>query len=385
MASLPQLETVPTPALTLDPKVLRRNIAAMAERTQAAGVQHWPHTKTHKSIAIGRLQREAGAAGITVATLREAECFAAAGFHDLLVAYPPIGEFRGERLGELARMAHVRVALDGLDAVHMLDEACRRAGVRIGYLWEVECGTRRCGTPPGKETAQLVATAIAEAKQAEFAGLMAFAGFAYLSVNTAELGDAAESEARAVLDTAKSLEELGIEAPALSVGTTPTAHYLDRQRGVTEVRAGNYVFNDATQITLGIATEADCAVSVLATVVSRPDPLRVILDSGSKALAAERLSPRTEGFGLVPGFPELRVERLFEEHAILTSETPVALPVGSRVRVIPNHSCATVNLHERMLLVEGFQIVDVWPVDARGWDRYEARGVERPPSIASAG
>jgi D-serine deaminase-like pyridoxal phosphate-dependent protein len=304
---------------------------------------------------------------------------------DLLVAYPPVGEFRAERLGELARMAHVRVALDGLDAVRMLDEACRRAGVRIGYLWEVECGTLRCGTPPGKGTAQLVATAIAEAKRAEFAGLMAFAGFAYLSVNTAEIGDAAESEAKAVLDTAESLEELGIETPALSVGTTPTAHHLDRQQGVTEVRAGNYVFNDATQVTLGIATEADCAVSVLATVVSRPDPLRVILDSGSKALAAERLSPHTDGFGLVPGFPELRVERLFEEHAILKSETPVALPVGARVRVIPNHSCATVNLHERMLIVEGFEVVDVWPVDARGWDRYEARPVERPSSVASAG
>lgn len=381
----PELEAIRTPALLVDAGVLQRNIEAMAERAGRAGVEHRPHTKTHKSIAIAHLQREAGAAGMTVATLREAECLAAAGFDDLLVAYPPVGAARAERLAEIARQARVRVALDGLEAVRLLDEACRRADAWIGYLWEVECGTERCGTQPGEVTATLVDQAMGLAQHAEFAGLMAFAGHAYLTNGNEELGRVAEAEARAVLTTAEALAELGIEAPALSVGTTPTAHHLDRQRGVTEIRAGNYVFNDATQVTLGVAREDDCALSVLATVVSRPDPRRVILDCGSKALAAERLSPRTVGLGFVSGEPRLRVDRLFEEHAILTSDEPVGLPLGARLRVVPNHSCATANLHERMLIVEGEEVVDVWPIDARGWDRYEPKQPKARPSVASAG
>src|SRR5205085_7892007 len=128
------------------------------------------------------------------------------------------------------------------------------------------------------------------------------------------------------------------------------------------IRPGNYAFYDATQVLLGIAALEQCAVSVLGTVVARPDPRRVILDCGSKALAAERLSPRSVTFGLVPGHPGLRVERLYEEHAILTSDEPVTVPLGSRLRVVPNHSCATANLHSRMLVTEGSEVVDVWSV-----------------------
>jgi D-serine deaminase-like pyridoxal phosphate-dependent protein len=148
---------------------------------------------------------------------------------------------------------------------------------------------------------------------------------------------------------------------------------------VTEIRAGNYVFNDATQMTLGVAHEDDCALSVLATVVSRPDPQRVILDCGSKALANERLNPRATTLGVVRGHPELRVERLFEEQAIAVGD-PGELAIGDRVRVVPNHACAAVNLFDRMLVVEDGAVVDVWPVDARGWSgtRTEALRLAEP-------
>jgi D-serine deaminase-like pyridoxal phosphate-dependent protein len=382
MSARTELERVATPALLVDGPTVIRNAAAMAARARAAGVEHRPHTKTHKSIAIARLQRDAGAAGMTVATLREAERLAAEGFDDLLVAYPPVGPTRLERLVELADTARVRVVLDNIESVRALDGACRNARVHIGYLWEVECGTRRCGTEPGEPTAALVAQAGELATTAEYAGLMAFAGHAYLAASRDEIGEAAAAEARAVTETADALASLGIETQALSVGTTPTAHHLERQAGVTEIRAGNYVFNDATQVALEVASPSDCALAVLATVVSRPDPLRVILDCGSKALAAERLTPRTAGFGFVPGHPELTVERLFEEHAILVSETPCDLPLGARVRVIPNHSCATANLHERMLVLEDDEVVDIWTVDARGWDRYPSRPAKRRARIA---
>jgi D-serine deaminase-like pyridoxal phosphate-dependent protein len=369
--ALPRLDSVTTPAALLDGDVLRRNIDAMAAAARAAGVRHWPHTKTHKSVAIARLQTEAGAAGLTVATMREAEQLASAGFEDLLIAYPPVGAWRLERLVRLADRVRVRVVLDGLDAVRLLDESCRGARVRIGYLWEVECGTGRSGSPAGAETSRLVAQALETASTAEFAGLMAFAGHAYLATSRSELGDIAEAEAHAVLSTAEELDAARIKTPALSVGTTPTARHLERQKGVTEIRAGNYVFNDATQVALGVAPPEDCALSVVATVVARPEPRRIILDCGSKALAAERLTPRSEGFGLVVGHDELRVERLFEEHAIVVSDEPCEIPLGARLRVIPNHACATANLHERLLVVADDEVVDVWPVGARGWDPYE--------------
>ncbi len=180
---------------------------------------------------------------------------------------------------------------------------------------------------------------------------------------------AAADERDALGDTAQALAALGIETAVRSAGTTPTAHALADAGPITEIRPGNYVFYDATQVALGVVSADRCALSVLATVLARPDPRRLILDSGSKALAAERLTARSRGFGLVAGHPELTVERLYEEHAVVTSPEPIQLPLGSRLRVVPNHACTTVNLHERMLVVESGEVVDVWPVDARGWTR----------------
>jgi D-serine deaminase-like pyridoxal phosphate-dependent protein len=146
---------------------------------------------------------------------------------------------------------------------------------------------------------------------------------------------------------------------------------------ITEIRPGNYVFYDATQVALGVVPLERCALSVLATVTSRPAPGRLILDSGSKALAAERLSVLTPGFGTIEGHPGLRVERLYEEQAIVHTDEPCDLAVGARVRVIPNHACAAANLHSQMLVVEQDAIVEVWPVATREWREIET---ERRPA-----
>jgi D-serine deaminase-like pyridoxal phosphate-dependent protein len=368
VSRLPSLETVATPCLVVDGSVLRENVRAMAGRARAAGVEMRPHSKTHKSVAVASLQREQGAAGLTVATAREAECFAAAGFDDLLVAHPPVGE-RLERLVALAGDVRVRVVLDSVEVVRGLEEACRRAGVRIGYLWEVDCGVGRCGTPPGASAAELVASVAGRTRHAYFDGLMAFGGHAYAASSVDGIRAAAAEERNAVLETAEALERLDVGVRALSIGTTPTAHLLEGGAGVTEIRPGNYVFYDATQVALELVPKERCALSVLATVVSKPIPTRLILDAGSKALAAERLTPRTPGFGFVIGHEQLAVERLYEEHAIVTSAEPIPIPVGSRLRVVPNHSCATANLHEHMLVLENDQVADTWPIDARGWER----------------
>ncbi len=349
---LPDLATIPTPALLVDYPVLARNVRDMARRAREAGVAMWPHAKTHKSPRIAAMQLEHGASGITVATLGEAETMAAHGAADLLVAYPPVGAWRLERLVDLARRVRLRIVLDDLGALRALEDCCRRAGVTVGYLWEVDCGAGRLGRAPGEETADLVGRA-GSSRWTPFGGLMTFAGHVYHARSPQDVPAIAAAEAAAVVSTAGVLADRGIETAALSTGTTPTARHLGQQRGVTEIRPGNYVFHDATQVALGVAEPGQCALSVLATVVGRPDPRRIILDAGSKALAADRMTPLTPGFGFIPGHPDLLVQQLYEEHAIVHSPQPSPIGVGTRLRVVPNHACAAVNLHRRMFIVDG--------------------------------
>ncbi len=187
---------------------------------------------------------------------------------------------------------------------------------------------------------------------------------------------AARDEHESIVETVSALADRGIETAVRSVGSTPTSHAMQSGEGITEIRPGNYVFYDATQVALGVVGPERCALSVLATVSSRPAPDRLILDSGSKALAAERLSTLTPAFGMIEGHPELKVTRLYEEQAIVHSAGPCDIPVGERLRVVPNHACAAANLHSRMLVVEDGTVVDVWPVATREWREIEA---ERRP------
>jgi D-serine deaminase-like pyridoxal phosphate-dependent protein len=367
VVTLPGLDKVTTPALTVDRARLRRNVEEMAARAGSLGVSLRPHAKTHKSPAIAALQRDHGAAGLTVATASEAESFAEHGHEDLLVTTAPVGEWRLERILALAQRVRVRVTVDDAEVVAGLERACRRAGVQVGYLWEVDCGVGRFGTPPGPATADLVARAAGSTRHCTFDGLLTFAGHAYAATDRDGLVRAARDEREAILRTAGELRARGVEVPVRSIGSTPTSHFMESGEGITEIRPGNYVFYDATQVALGIVGRERCALSVLATVVSRPAPDRLILDSGSKALAAERLNALTSGFGMVEGHPELRIERLYEEQAIVRSDGPCAIPVGARVRVVPNHACAAANLHAEMLVVDDDAVVDVWPVEARGW------------------
>jgi D-serine deaminase-like pyridoxal phosphate-dependent protein len=366
VSALPKLEEVDTPALVVEGPKLLENVERMALRAREAGVGLWPHSKTHKSRAIAALQREHGIAGLTAATTREAEVFVAGGIEDILVAYPPVGH-RLPRIVELSKKARIRVVLDDAGTAAALDDACRDAGTRIGYLWEVDCGAGRIGNEPGTAAASLIAPVADRTRHAVFAGVMSFAGHAYAAESQEKIGDVAEAEGRAVLETAAALANAGIEAQDLSVGTTPTTHQLEREGAVTEIRPGNYVFYDATQVALGVVPVERCALTVLGTVVARPSPTRLILDTGMKALSGEVLSPSTRGFGLVLGRPELFVARLYEEHAIVHSEEPIDVAVGERLRVVPNHACTCVNLHDRMLVVEDGAVADVWSVDARGW------------------
>jgi D-serine deaminase-like pyridoxal phosphate-dependent protein len=372
VVALPELDEVVTPALIVDRDRLLGNIREMAERARSLAVALRPHAKTHKSPEIAALQREHGATGLTVATLTEAEGFAAQGIDDLVLTAPPVGDWRLDRLIALARRIRIRVVVDGPEALAALDEGCRRGGVEIGYLWEIDCGVGRFGTPPGVPTAERIADAVDTTARASFDGLLTFGGHAYGASSPDGIAAAARDEHEAIRETVVALSERGIEVQVRSVGSTPTARVMRSAEGITEIRPGNYVFYDATQVALGVVGLERCALSVLATVTSRPAPDRLILDSGSKALAADRLTALTAGFGTIVGHPRLRIDRLYEEQAIVHSVEPCDIPVGARIRVVPNHACAAANLHSQMLVVEDGGVVDVWSVAAREWREIEA-------------
>lgn len=358
------LDAFATPAVLVDLAVLERNIAAMAERTAALGVALRPHAKTHKSVAIAGRQLAAGAAGLTVATLGEAELFADAGCQDLFVAYPLwVDAARAGRLAALAERVRLRVGVDSADAARSMGRAV--GSRRLEVLVEVNSGHHRSGVLPS--AARAVADAAAGAGLA-VVGVFTFPGHGY---GPGKVAQAVTDEARALRSAADELRAGGHEVSVLSGGSTPTAPSTDAAV-VGEVRPGVYVFNDAQQLTLGTCGAEDVALTVLSTVTSAPGPDRIVVDAGSKVLSSDR-PPWLRGFGLLSEAPGLTIGSLAEHHGVVPLDD-VDLPagagdrfgVGCRVRVVPNHVCSVVNLVDELVVVRGDDVVDVWPVDARG-------------------
>ena len=357
-----------TPALLIDLGVVERNIAAMADVAAAAGVRLRPHTKTHKSPAIARMQLDAGAAGITVAKLGEAEVMVDAGIDDVLVAYPLVGEGKLARLRSLLERARIRTTLDSLDVAEALGRVGREAGRDVEVLVEVDTGLHRVGQPPGEPTAALVRE-VARVPGVDVLGLLTHAGHAYRCADADGLRATAEREGRDLVETAERCAEDGIELREISVGSTPTAPFVARVPGVTEIRPGTYVFNDVQQLRLGVATEADCAARILTTVVSRVDD-RFVLDAGTKAFTSDGGDgPPYPGRGVVVGRPDLRLDFMNEEHAVGHLTGPSDLRIGARLEVIPLHVCSAVNMFDVATTVRGSRREGEIPIAARGRSR----------------
>ena len=350
-----------TPVAVRDDDAMERNLRAMAGVAVSAGVHLRPHAKTHKSPEVARRQLEHGAAGLTVATLQEAEVFADAGVRDILVAHPPAGRAKLARLAHLAaRVERLAVCLDDIDLA-------RAVPSEVEILWEVDTGLHRIGTSAGEPTVASVRDLVAAIGQDRFRGLLTHGGHAYRANSQAERRAAAADESEGLAATAERLRLAGIEVREVSVGSTPTAGFAPDFEGVTEIRPGTYVYGDAGQVALGSQTLEDCAVAVIGTVVSAPSADRCVVDVGSKSISADRLVPTLEGFGTVLGHPGLAVARLSEEHAVLTAAESTGLEVGERVAILPAHACTTVNLHPYLLTFAESGKVTWEPVAARGW------------------
>jgi D-serine deaminase-like pyridoxal phosphate-dependent protein len=343
-----------TPAVVIDLDVVERNVARAQSLCDAAGLAFRPHIKTHKSPVIAAMQRDAGAKGITCQKLGEAEVMVEGGLDDILIAYNILGEEKLGRLGRLLARARVTVAADNPVTIEGLPAAANIGERSLEVVVECDTGRKRAGVEtPGE--------AIALAREiAESPGL-SFAGFLFYPPDKSMAGsqsfvDEAVAGARA----------LGLEPRVVSSGGTPNLSQLGELSGVTEHRAGTYVFNDRMMLQRGMATLEDCALHVYATVVSRAGSARGILDSGSKTLTSDT-GGGLEGFGLIREYPEARIAGFAEEHGMLDlvrcNDRP---PVGAIVRIVPNHVCVVVNMVDRLVAVRGDEIVGELPVAARG-------------------
>src|SRR3954468_23854005 len=367
-----RITDIPTPAVLVDAGRLERNLSAMQAAANARGLRLRPHAKTHKSPAIARMQLDRGAVGICCAKLGEAEVFAAAGVNDIRLPYP-LNPVNADRVFALADRVTLSFIVDDPAVAQAWSDLAQKRGRALEVLIKVDVGFHRCGIDPHVGSAPGSVRAIADMKGLRLRGLLSHAGHVYHAASEKELAGIAMDEARTLRDPPAASEVAFDES---SVGATPTARYSLRQDGLTEIRPGNYAYFDRTQVALGAATWNDCALTVLARVVSRPAPDRVILDSGSKTLtndAARGFIP-TPGFGVVlqdlataEPDPALVIERLSEEHAtVRVVNGSTRLATGDLVRVIPNHSCVVSNLVDSVWLVEGADVVERLPVAARG-------------------
>ena len=348
------LHTRPTPYLLVDADLLRANVEAMAAHARDLGLALRPHAKTHKSVDVARLQLAAGAVGLTVATVSEAEVFVDAGCADVFVAYPLwVDAARGARLRELSARATVTVGVDSVEGARALAAQCPGAAVLV----EVDSGQHRTGVHP--EQVGPVAEGAGHAGL-DVRVVFTFPGHGYAPGAQA---DVAAEEAAALRAAVRSLAAHGIDPRVVSGGSTPTAGQVDGEV-LTELRPGVYVFGDAQQWELGTIEPRDIALTCLATVVSHAGG-HVVLDSGSKALGTDRPA-WTTGNGRLLDHPAARITQLSEHHAVVDWDDGPLPPLGSRVRVVPNHVCNAVNLADELVVVRDATTVEVWPVTARG-------------------
>jgi D-serine deaminase-like pyridoxal phosphate-dependent protein len=342
-----------TPALLVDLDRLEANLDRAAHLARSAALKLRPHTKTPH---IAQLQLARGAAGITVAKIGEAEVMADAAITDIFIAHQIVGDQKIERLLALAGRAAIAIGVDSPEAAAPLSRAFARQGLRLPVLIEVDIGLHRCGLPPHRVLD--FARHLNTLPGLNLVGLFTYPGQVYASRSENEVAGIAAYECRLMGDLAQRLSPIADISSRISGGSTPTLPYYHAECGLTELRPGTYVFNDRTQLARWAAKPSDCALTVLATIVSLPEPGRAILDAGSKALSTD-LAPDLPGYGILKEDNAALLVNLNEEHGFLDlSQAAVTLRVGDKVEVIPNHCCAVCNLFDEMVAVRGGEVVE---------------------------
>ena len=353
-------EELDTPALIVDLDIMERNLRRVADYCASHSLRLRPHTKTHKSIFIARQQLGLGAAGLTVAKPSEAEVMLGAEPRDLLIAFPVIGAPKLRRLAAVAAITHVTVALDSLIAAQQLSQAAESSGARFGVLVEIDVGLGRVGVAPADALA--LSRAIGALPGLEWRGITFYPGH-IKDQDATKLAALSETIGRVVAD----LTAAGLKPEIVSGGSTPALYHSHEIEGLNEIRPGTYVFNDLNTVASGACAIEDCAASVLVTVVSHAGADRMIVDGGSKTFSSDRLSSGGPGHGRVMEAPGAVFHKMNEEHGFIDlAQAERSFAIGEKVRIIPNHICVAVNLHEYVYGVRGGKVEEVWNVEGRG-------------------
>lgn len=358
------LEELETPALLVDVDRMTRNLDRGAEYARSHNIALRPHVKTHKSPLIAREQLERGAGGLTCATPFEAEIMSEVA-DDVLVMYPPVGEHRATRLAQLAQRVRLTVALDSEVAANDLSRAAVEAGSTVRVLVELDAGMHRVGVQSPADAVGL-ARRVSALPGLEVAGIAFYPG--HVRGPVAEHTPQIAELRRLVGEVGDAFARAGIPLEVVSAGSTPTLWRTHEIDGVNEMRPGTYVFNDRTTAEIGACSLDECALTILATVVSTAVPGQAVIDAGAKALGREPMRGGSgDGFGALWDEPNVVVKSMSEEHGILDLSRSSWRPrVGERVRVVPNHVCIVVHLADVVYGVRDGAVVSSWPVAARG-------------------
>ncbi|MBA2687632.1 MAG: alanine racemase [Gemmatimonadaceae bacterium] len=356
-----ELET-PIPVVDLD--IMERNLDRMATYTAKNGLHLRPHTKTHKSPWIAAEQLERGAVGVTCATPREAEAMSTVS-SDILLGFPAVGASKARRIASIPKDIDVTVSLDSEIALLDLAAAAQKADRSIGVYVELDLGMHRVGISSAEQAAEL-AMLVTQTRPLEYAGIAFYPG--HIRESVGDQGPSLEKLSARLEEALEVMDSFGVRHPVVSGGSTPTVWRSHEIRGMTEIRPGTYVFNDRTTAMIGACDWEDCALTVLATVVSTAVDGQAVIDAGTKSLGREPIRGTPgEGFGSLLEHPEVTVRGMSEEHGILELKDSNWRPeVGERVRVIPNHVCIVVHLFDELVGVRGATIDKRWAVAARG-------------------
>jgi D-serine deaminase-like pyridoxal phosphate-dependent protein len=355
-----KLAEIPTPALVVDVAAMDRNIKRMADFFDGGSCQIRPHFKAHKTPAIARRQIEAGScSGLTCATVGEAEVLIEEGLtDDVLIANQVVGPGKASRVADLAKRCNMKVAVDSEFGLIDLADAAQAAGVEVGVLIDVNVGLPRCGIAPGEPAVEL-AKLVDATNGVVLRGMMGYEG------HVVGLEDRAEREPRAtkamdrLLESVKMTREAGLSCEIVSAGGTGTYDITGGMEGITEIQAGSYALMDTAYAKLDIPFEQ--AFSVLGTVLSRPRPDQCAADCGHKATTQDHGNPD------VKDIDGATVMFLSDEHATIALPPESTIAVGDTIELWPSHIDPTINLHDVMYAVADGEVVDVWPISARGY------------------
>ena len=360
-----------TPALLIDIDLVHGNIAAMQVKADKYGVALRPHTKTHKMPELAKLQLAAGATGITVAKVGEAEVMAAAGLSDIFIANQIIGISKLERIRQLARQIKIRLGVDNPVQIDQLETVFRDEPQPIEVLIEVETGENRSGIIQEEQLVRLVKHIQAQTKVV-LTGVFSHEGHTYKAKSSDDCRRLCLDSQKRTLWAASLVREMGVAVDTVSIGATPSLMHSEIVPGITEIRPGTYIFMDVGQGT-AIADYSRCAATVLASVISLPTDERIVLDSGAKALTLQTRSEgicATSGYGLVKNSADVRLSGMFDEHGLIhDAALRSTLAIGDKLEIIPNHICPVCNLYDSAYAVSRGQVLGELQIAARGKTR----------------